>query len=586
MSIAPETRRFGMHPKLLMDVIERQAGSLAKAILEGVMNSVDAGSPTCAVTITPDVVTIIDDGKGITERAQIEAFFETFGQPHGEEEKKRYGTFRMGRGQMFAFGQNTWRTGPFRMEVDIKGKGLDYELHTLPDKVVQGCKIGITLYKSLSPSDLADTIRTLKRWVKYAPGVLTINGDQVNVDPADEKWTKILPDAFVRIGKGESSSLEIYNLGVHTMDFPYHRFGAGGVVVSRKQLKVNFARNDIQSDCQIWKQVKPIVDQLAQKKIRGKKTELTEGERTRLAHLIAQGEPPADAYELKVFTAVNGRHFSGEQLVNMAEDYHRRLSIAAEGNPVGSKVHQHKLCFVLATETLRRFGLKPKALREVLIALRDRELKPDFERYGPYTPPAWEGKGEDRIYRLVDFQKIVETFNVRADLVPPEAWRPLERVWVDILQRASWCFSSSGKRQDRRPIVIGESEAFDAWTDGTSYVALARGWLEKRSLSARGIAMVGATLLHEYCHKEADTVTHVHNVEFLQAYHDLSRSKLPEFIADATRRLPLAVKALKRDIPKMFLRDVDKVAAAVQAMKASLADLEVNQARLLGEEPA
>ena len=37
-----ETRTLNAHNKLLFDVIRRQAGTLSKAILEGVMNSVDA----------------------------------------------------------------------------------------------------------------------------------------------------------------------------------------------------------------------------------------------------------------------------------------------------------------------------------------------------------------------------------------------------------------------------------------------------------------------------------------------------------------------------------------------------------------
>ena len=123
-----ETRRFKMHPKLLFDVIQRQAGSLAKAVLEGVMNSIDAKATKCRITLTNNELTISDDGTGIRTRKSIEDFFETFGQPHDESEGKVYGTFRMGRGQLFAYGKNRWRTGPFEMKIDIKNKGLDYEL--------------------------------------------------------------------------------------------------------------------------------------------------------------------------------------------------------------------------------------------------------------------------------------------------------------------------------------------------------------------------------------------------------------------------------------------------------------------------
>ena len=47
-----ETRKLVAHEKLLIDVIKRQAGSLKKAILEGTMNSVEAGATEMAVVIT------------------------------------------------------------------------------------------------------------------------------------------------------------------------------------------------------------------------------------------------------------------------------------------------------------------------------------------------------------------------------------------------------------------------------------------------------------------------------------------------------------------------------------------------------
>ena len=71
-SSSSETRQFKMHPKLLMDVIRRQAGTLAKAVLEGVMNSIDAKSTSVDVTIERTRVVISDDGKGFPSREEIE----------------------------------------------------------------------------------------------------------------------------------------------------------------------------------------------------------------------------------------------------------------------------------------------------------------------------------------------------------------------------------------------------------------------------------------------------------------------------------------------------------------------------------
>lgn len=80
--INTEARRFVMHPNLLYDVILRQAGSLEKAILEGVMNAIDAGASRCVVRLEARKVVIEDDGRGFRSRSEIEAFFETFDTPY------------------------------------------------------------------------------------------------------------------------------------------------------------------------------------------------------------------------------------------------------------------------------------------------------------------------------------------------------------------------------------------------------------------------------------------------------------------------------------------------------------------------
>ena len=48
-----ESRTFKMHDKLLLDVIRKQAGSIQKAVLEGVMNSIEAGATRVEVSVEP-----------------------------------------------------------------------------------------------------------------------------------------------------------------------------------------------------------------------------------------------------------------------------------------------------------------------------------------------------------------------------------------------------------------------------------------------------------------------------------------------------------------------------------------------------
>jgi hypothetical protein len=48
------TLKFRAHDNHLRNTVLRQAGTLWKAVLEGVMNSVDAGATYCNVTLTSE----------------------------------------------------------------------------------------------------------------------------------------------------------------------------------------------------------------------------------------------------------------------------------------------------------------------------------------------------------------------------------------------------------------------------------------------------------------------------------------------------------------------------------------------------
>ena len=78
MAVKEETRKLVAHEKLLIDVIKKQAGSLKKAILEGTMNSVEAGATEIDIKFRaertgPAFLSIYDDGIGILIKALVAA---------------------------------------------------------------------------------------------------------------------------------------------------------------------------------------------------------------------------------------------------------------------------------------------------------------------------------------------------------------------------------------------------------------------------------------------------------------------------------------------------------------------------------
>ena len=139
MPVIEELHDFEMDNNLLLSMMQRQAGSLHKACLEGAMNAVEAKSTAVNFRFKPDSdlsvgehgqLLISDDGKGIDCEDHVARWFKRFGTEHDSTEQKIWAEFRMGRGQLFAFGVNTWRTATFEFVVDLKNVLRQHNLAT------------------------------------------------------------------------------------------------------------------------------------------------------------------------------------------------------------------------------------------------------------------------------------------------------------------------------------------------------------------------------------------------------------------------------------------------------------------------
>lgn len=495
-----EKRTITAHPQLIFDVLTRQAGTISKAILEGIMNSADASATRCDITITEKEVVISDNGTGITDTASIQSFFETLGTPHSESEQKKYGTFRMGRGQMFSFGVNVWRTSEFMMEVDIKNKGLDYNLNSGMAHV-DGCKIVIALYTPLYPSDVAEVSREVAKMAKYCPLDILVNGKIVSVDPETERWDEVTKEAYIRMNS--SSGLVLYNLGVFVREYGNWQYGCGGVIVSKLQLNVNFARNDVMvNDCKVWKKIKKTVNQKATEKNKNKPI-LDDGERQRLAHQIISGEVGGTfAADAKVFTDVTGKHISAFQINKCF--FANNISHAPKGDRRGDKLMQSKTIMVLATETLERFDTNLSGLISII------KSSCGQNHYNP---------------TIVDYVAATKSMNEYHVILDKAQWTARESMFLDIFSSQSHiiedvCNQSVYSSYKTRRVVIGSSPSASAWTDGYSYIAFSREYIKSLAISVEGLVDFFSVGLHEYCHSDNDASSHVHGLDFYQKYHD------------------------------------------------------------------
>lgn len=505
-----ERRRFGMHANLLYDVITKQAGTLQKAILEGVMNGVDAGASRIEVALTEKTLTIVDDGKGFKDRSEIENFFETFGTPH-QEGDATYGRFRMGRGQLFAFGSNRWRTNVFQMDVDIKSKGLDYDLQEQA-KPTKGCRIDIELYKHLLPSERDSIERELRQWVAYVSVPVKLNGKVISQDPASCKWDVETDQAWFKLASSKAT-LSVYNLGVLVMNAPASRYGTGGTVVSKHRLDVNFARNDVQSDCPIFSAIRAELRKHSDKNVVSKKR-MTDQERQHLAErFLEKTVSYKEAMEFPVITGIEGPNYSLGRLYQLLWS-DPVVVCAPRGNRAAVKINQQGLAVVIAQETIERFNVSSS--KELFALLRETCL--DYAKSVGYPAADFAEKLQRATHKTVaDFADYVSD---NYDPIPNRQLKPNQRTLLRAIEAAMWPIAAQ-TGQPRRQLHAGHSDVADAWTDGTRNV-----WINVRNLSLvregfQGCARIAALLVHEFMHEGPDTNTHDHDVEFYTRYHDM-----------------------------------------------------------------
>ena len=533
MATAVETRKLVAHEKLLIDVIKRQAGSLKKAILEGTMNSVEAGATEIDINFLaeksqdkennpqPAFLSIYDDGIGIRTKQELINHFETFGQPHEANENVIWKQFRMGRGQMFAFGKNTWRTATFKMDVDVDTMELDYHLQDGLEHA-DGCKIDIELYKNPLDNYTISSVKSLheevKEQVRYVKIPVKFNDEVVSVDPATLNWD--YEDEYAYYKFSDTSQLKIYNLGVYVMSRTIRDAGVGGIIVSKNMLKVNFARNDVDSTCPIYQEINQIVLQNKIKKATKQYKSQSADERYSMLCGLRDAEQGAYQFEGKrIFPLSNGKWISWKMFIKDG----RPWCFAPNGNMVADKSMQSNkaVCFdKVMLEEMGYDGPINEFFDWLWNDIVDKDYYPErkvqelltLKRQFILFNDADKDKVSENCNQVTLNDKFSETFHY----IPYGKLRKTEKRIVD-------CLSALGCWDDRR-IKIGVSDVASAWTDGSSYIALNRDWLKHMSVNNIGSVLnIFTTLCHEMAHCDNSAGTHNHGPEFYEKYYEVTK---------------------------------------------------------------
>jgi hypothetical protein len=501
-AVKKERRTLGMHPKLLMDTIRRQAGSLHKAVLEGCMNAVEAESPNVDIEFIEagkdSLLTINDTGRGIIDRREIEEYFETFGTPHTEQENTIWKQFRMGRGQLFSFGKNTWRTSQFRMVVDIKNWGLDYELEEgLPE--VEGCEITVELYDnpigSQYPS-VENFKENIREQIRFFETTVLFNGEQLNTAPSSAHWDYEDSDAYYLFNCGTDFSW--YNLGAFVMKESAWKRGMHGIAVSKKQLKVNFARNDIQHDCEIFDRMKDIVKKnVIRETKRRTRRSFSDHERRAMLTFLRDGEQTYDEVaKIALIQTSQGKRITLDAIRKNRQQW----SFAPSGDRFADKMMERGAALMIDEDIIEQLGYRGRKANffNWLVGERaDNDWYDDFDE--------WQ-----RVKKLyVPYDKLSAGVSDEYITLPTTKLKATERRVLNVLQQ---CSNWKG-----RVINMGYSDRANAWTDGQTYICLDRHFVDRLYLgSAHSVNRLMMLLAHELAHDEDTRGTHVHGPEFYE----------------------------------------------------------------------
>ncbi|MHA2279682.1 MAG: hypothetical protein ACXAC5_02145 [Promethearchaeota archaeon] len=525
-------RNLKAHNKLLLDVIKRQAGTLEKAILEADMNRVEAGSPWFRITLEhngieagkPGAKLILEDGgRGFRSEKEIHEWFETFGQPHAETEKKTWAQFRMGRGQMFAYGRNVWRTGQFEMTVDIDNMGLEYNLETgLPN--FKGCRIEIELYENPIGMFHYPSIEKLKlqikRQIEFMPGKTTFNGERLNTPAEECEWTYQDADAYYLFGTGYSD-LTFYNLGAFVEVYSATRAGVTGVIVSKKQLQVNFARNQVQDSCPVFRNILEVVKQNRIKKTRKSRTL---DEYTRDAMLVDIRDGDVDFKDVRAVALVeltNGKRMSLDQLRKTRIPW----TFAPKGDRVADRLLWHDEAVCINEDIKTQLGFTDLD-RNFFHWLLRHYMERDYRRYSKGMDKQWEQMARMwRPFETDDGETGLANGISRVNKVLPEKlWTDRERRIIKALTRVGSYMNGDAKEWDNRTLTVGTSETALAWTDGSTFIAFSRSYLQRLQLGGRGAwgcSHLVITGLHEVAHTDATEDSHDHGFAYYKRFHDI-----------------------------------------------------------------
>lgn len=549
---ATTTHQFTIDPNIINHLITHQAGTKIKALLELIMNSLDAKATKITIEESREGFVMIDNGEGFASEEDVIRYFGRFGTPH-QAGDATYGRFRMGRAQIMAFGRVTWRSNTFEMEVDIKKHGLGYNLKT-DCEPFDGCRVSCEFFE---PNGHWLPRRMVSDNIRFVPCEITLNGEPF-ISPAEDGFWTHETDVF-KFHHAETNELSVYNQGVFVTAYPSKHSGVGGILVSKEPLEVNFARNDVlHYSCKVWYEADRYFKTIALKR---SSTKITREMRPYyLAQFIGGGIEIGNFMEMKLFESANGKvvpitGLFGKNIVTVAD---------SKGGSYAEHLCSFENIFVLQKDEIENFGYSDlddlfSEIEDGFMTVSDNthyvhdyigypidEIEEELGSVEVFESDvednklassflAWHYNVE--IYN--DLYDLADEYKQELQLLKPDQLNGYEHALLNVFNRysndlAKHCEfigrhkhfthnDSIRPNGEKRKIHIGNSlGSAEAWTDGRMFIALDREvvdvCIKRRS---DGIMYLLLLILHEYMHTTGSVSENVHGADFYELFHEV-----------------------------------------------------------------
>lgn len=504
---------FELDEHLIDHLIRDQSSTVERALLELVMNSIDAGASTVTLDINDKGFVLIDNGTGFVSREYIKAFFARFGTQHQAGDAV-YGRYRIGRAQIMGHASTEWRSRSFLMVIDPRSDNRGFALHDGLDDV-GGCTIN-GRWLSETPHDPEEIAQGLIRSLAFPPATVVVNGHSI-ASASSMVWSH--EDEFAYYLGDQYKPLRVYNQGIFVREFPSRQFHVGGSVVSKKALALNMSRNEIRFDCPVWRGIIAGLSVLADKVNLDSSAIGTDAYRAYMMSRILAGDGDIDA---PVVTMIPKRVVSVRDWVSSLHHV-RQISFSEYGETTLAeklqrcnqvRIMHHDFTNLVDQAFGQRFSNQSKVHRQLIFL---RQLHDSLSASHPELTPILA------YIQLVPLNELENTEDQGKEI----PWDSLDAQ----TQNALTCLTDSiGKAFfylfhngtiDRRNIHLGRSKHADAWTDGHLNIWLShttfKKWLKSGEAGLHTMIMV---ILHEYCHLE-DSMNAGHDDDFYVRFHEL-----------------------------------------------------------------